>query len=88
MAGILQDLQASLAQRARISELRTETLQRLKEDLLLRSDDEANDVILVENGSSSLNTIDVGFTINQVLDTGNNNTKQMISSLTQGRRMY
>ena len=80
MAGILQGLQASLAQLAKSSELQTETLQSLKEDFLLRSDDEENDVTSVENGCSGGNTIDVESTMNQVLDTSNNNNNKQMSS--------
>ena len=75
MAGILQGLQAFLAQLSKNSELQTNTVQSLKEDLLLRPDREESDVISVENGSTSGDMIDVESATNKVLETSNNNTE-------------
>ena len=79
MAGILQGLQASIAQLAKSSELQTETLQSLKEDVLLRSDNKESDETSAENESTSGNTPDVESTIDAVLDTSSNNSANAAS---------
>jgi len=79
MAGILPGLQASIAQLAKSLELQTETLQSLKEDLLLRSDNKESDETSAENESTSGNTPDVESTIDAVLNTSSNNSANAAS---------
>ena len=59
MAGIQQDLQASLVQLVKSFEVQADTLQSLMKDLLPQSEGQESDLISVENGSTSGNTIDV-----------------------------
>ena len=55
--GILQGLQTTLAQLAITSERQTETLQNLREDLILRSVDEEIDDISDGNSPTGGNTL-------------------------------
>ena len=75
--GILQDLQTSLAQLAKSSELQTATLQNLREDLILRWDDDELDEISDGNSLAGGNTLDVESAVDDVLGTNsaNNNEK-------------
>ena len=57
LLGILQGLQTSLAQLAKSAELQTKTLQNLREDLMLRpDDDELNDI---SNGDSLVELVEI-----------------------------
>ena len=67
LPGILQGLQTSLAQLAKSSELQTETLRNLREDLILRLDDEEIDDISDGNNLTGGNTLDVESAANDVL---------------------
>lgn len=79
MAGILQDLHASLAQLAKSSELQTETLLSFREDFSLRSDNEESDEVSAENETTGGNTPDIEFTVNKVLDTHSNNSTEKMT---------
>ena len=76
LPGILQGLQTSLAQLAKSSELQTETLQNLREDLILRSDDEGIDNISDSNNLTGGNTLDVESAVNDVLGTNSTNNNE------------
>ena len=73
LPGILQGLQTSLAQLAKSSELPTETLQNLRKDLLLRSDDE--EIVDISDGNSLTggNTLDEESGVDDVLGTNSEN---------------
>ena len=77
LPGILQGLQTTLAQLAKSSELQTETLQNLREDLMLHSDDEEIDNISDGNNPAGGNTLDVESAVNDVLgsNSANNNER-------------
>ena len=76
MAGILQGLQTSLAQLAKRSELQTETLQNLREDLILRSDDEESDDISRCNNVTGGNSLNVESAVDEVLGTNSTNSSE------------
>ena len=59
----------SLAQLAKSSELQTETLQNLREDLIFRSDDDELDGLSDGNSLTGGTTLDVEFTVDDVLST-------------------
>ena len=73
--GILQGLQTLLAQLAKSSELQTETLQNLREELVLRSDDKEIDNISGGNNLTGGNTLDVESAVDDVfgMNSANNN---------------
>ena len=73
MAGILQGLQTSLAKLAKSSELQTENLQNLREDLILRSDDDELDDISDGHSLTGGSTLDVESAVNDVLGTNSAN---------------
>ena len=73
MAEILQGLQMSLAKLAKSSKLQTETLQNLREDLILRSDDNELDDISDGNSLTGGNTLDVESAVDNVLGTNSAN---------------
>ena len=76
LPGILQGLRTTLAQLAKSSELLTETLQNLREDLILRSDDEEIDDISDGNNPTGGNTLDVESAVNDVLSTNSANNNE------------
>ena len=59
----------SLAQLAKSSELQTETLQNLREDLIFRSDDDELDGLSDGNSLTGGTTLDVEFAVDDVLST-------------------
>ena len=76
LPGILQGLQTSLAKLAKSSELQTETLQNLREDLILRSDDDELDDISDGNSLTGGNTLDVESAVDDVLGTNSANNNE------------
>ena len=76
MAGILQGLQTTPPQLAKSSELQTETLQNLREDIILRSDDEEIGHISAGNNPTGGNTLDVESAVNDVLGTNSANNNE------------
>lgn len=82
MAGILQGLQTSLAKLAKSLELQTETLQNLREDLILRSDDDELDDISDGHSLTGGSTLDVESAVNDVLGT---NSANNIENTTPGK---
>ena len=76
LPGILQGLQTSLVQLAKISELQTATLQNLRKDLLLRSDDDELDEISDGNSLAGGNTLDVESAVDDVLGTNSANNNE------------
>ena len=61
-----------MAQLDKNSELQTEALQNLKEDILLRSDDDELDDSQEVNGNKSGSMLDIASTLKNVLDTSAN----------------
>ena len=59
LSGIVPGLQTSLAQLTKSSKLLTETLQNLREDLILHSDDEEINNIAGGNNITGRKTLDI-----------------------------
>ena len=76
LPGILQGLQTSLPQLPKSSELQTETLQNLREDLVLRSDDNELDDISNGNNVTGENTLDVESAVDDMLGTNSANKNE------------
>ena len=76
LPGILQGLQTSLKQLAKSSELQTETLQNLREDLILRSDDEEIDDISGSNIVTGGSTLDLESAVDDVLGMNSTNNRK------------
>ena len=76
LPGILQGLQTTLAQLTKSSELQTETLQNLRKDLILRSDDAEIDDTSDGNNPTGGNTLDVESAVNDVLGTNSANNNE------------
>ena len=80
MAGILKGLQTSLAQLAKSSEVQTEALQSLREDLILRSDDEGNDDVSGDNNVTGGNNLDVESAVHEALGTNSANSNEQTNA--------
>ena len=80
LPGILKGLQTSLAQLAKSSEVQTEALQSLREDLILRSDDEGNDDISGDNNVTGGNTLDVESAVDEALGTNSANSNEQMNA--------
>ena len=75
LPGILQGLQTSLAQLTKSSQLQMETLQNLREDLILCLDDELDD-IAAGNSLTGGNTLNVESTVDDILGTNSANNEK------------
>ncbi len=67
LPGILKGLEASLTQLAKSSEAQTEALQSLREDLILRSEDEDNDDLSGDNSVTGGTTLNVDSAVDELL---------------------
>ena len=76
LSGIVQGLQTSLAQLTKSSKLLIETLQNLREDLILHSDDEEIDNIAGGNNITGTNTLDTESAVDEVLGTNSTNNRE------------
>ena len=84
MATVLQGLQTTMAQLAKNSELQTEAIQNLKEDILLCSGDEdTEDNPALEDGRRD-SELDIAATLDHVLDSSDINNTTAVKSPESG----
>ncbi|CAH3163321.1 unnamed protein product [Porites lobata] len=84
MATVLQGLQTTLAQLAKNSELQTEAIQNLKEDILLCSGDEDTEDTPALDDDRRDNALDIAATLAHVLDSSDNNNTTAVKSPESG----
>ncbi|CAH3038740.1 unnamed protein product [Porites lobata] len=84
MATVLQGLQTTLAQLAKNSELQTEAIQNLKEDILLCSGDEDTEDTPALDDDRRDNALDIAATLAHVLDSSDNNNTTSVKSPESG----
>ena len=84
MATVLQGLQTTLAQLAKNSELQTEAIQNLKEDILLCSGDEDTEDTPALDDDRRDNALDIAATLAHVLDSSDNNNATSVKSPESG----
>ena len=84
MTTVLQGLQTTLAQLAKNSELQTEAIQNLKEDILLCSGDEDTEDTPALDDDRRDNALDIAATLAHVLDSSDNNNTTSVKSPESG----
>ncbi|CAH3173208.1 unnamed protein product [Porites lobata] len=84
MATVLQGLQTTLAQLAKNSELHSEAIQNLKEDILLCSGDEDTEDTPALDDDRRDNALDIAATLAHVLDSSDNNNTTSVKSPESG----